>query len=655
MSASAADGSTARKPLRLWPGAVAALVLVLVRFGVPAVFPDGAIFGLLGSLVLALVILAWWLLFSRAPWSERVLAIVLMIAAIAATARLVHPSIRGGMMGMMLPIHATPGLAVALVAWAAATRRLAPRQRIAALAPTIVVAAGVWVLLRTDGITGAGESQLTWRWTPTAEERLLAQSRNTPADVAPRVPADSAPSTTPSAPATALSSASSSKRPEGESAATQPATVAAARTSEPASSDSSATRLPEAGPRPSTSPPKSSTALDVRWPGFRGANRDGIIRGVSLDTNWSAFPPVELWRRPVGPGWSSFAIRRTLIYTQEQRGDDEVVASYDAATGKPVWMHRDSTRFWESNGGAGPRATPTIGNDRVYALGATGRLNALDALSGAVRWSHDAVTDAGVTIPGWGIAGSPLVVGDLVIVAASGALVAYDRITGVKRWVHKSEGGSYSSPQLATIDGTTQILLLAGHGLVSVAPGDGTVLWEHPWAGVPIVQPALIAGGDFLISTAGGMSGSIGMRRVSVAHASDPARGATGTWTVEERWTSNSLKPYFNDFVVHKGHAFGFDGFILACIDVADGRRKWKGGRYGNGQLVLLPDQDLLLVLSEEGELALVGATPDRFTELARARVLEGKTWNHPVLAGDLLLVRNGEQMAAFRMPLAAR
>jgi outer membrane protein assembly factor BamB len=385
-----------------------------------------------------------------------------------------------------------------------------------------------------------------------------------------------------------------------------------------------------------------ATTNTAGWPGFRGPGRDSIIRGVRIETDWSRSPPAELWRRPIGPGWSSFAVRGNLLYTQEQRGDDEIVASYDVTTGKPVWKHRDSTRFWESNGGAGPRATPTLSGGRVYTFGATGILNALSADDGAVVWSRNVASDTGAMIPEWGFASSPLVVDDLVIVHAD-ALVAYDRATGNRRWLGPARGGGYSSPQLVTIDGVAQIVQLSGSGATSVAPADGTLLWEHSWPGVPIVQPAMVATGDLLIST----TGAAGTRRIAVAH------GPAG-WTVEERWTSIGLKPYFNDFVVHDGHAFGFDGSILACIALEDGKRTWKGGRYGNGQLVLLADQNLLLVLSEEGELALVKATPDQFTEVARFQALEGKTWNHPVLVGDVLLVRNGEEMAAFRLAAAS-
>jgi outer membrane protein assembly factor BamB len=370
-----------------------------------------------------------------------------------------------------------------------------------------------------------------------------------------------------------------------------------------------------------------------------------VITGVSLDTNWSKAPPVEMWRRPVGPGWSSFAVHDGFIYTQEQRGEDELVSSYNLSTGEPVWRHRDGVRFWESNGGAGPRATPTYDNGRIYTFGATGILNALDARTGRVIWTRNVGTDIGKSVPMWGFASSPLVVGELVIVAASGTLVAYDVATGNRRWSGPAHGGSYSSPHLSTIDGVAQILLLSAAGATSVAAATGALLWEYPWPGdVTIVQPAVISDSDVLVTSAAA-TGGIGLRRLSIVHTGNE-------WSVQERWTSNGLKPYFNDFVVHKGYAFGFDGNILSCVDLNDGARKWKGGRYGNGQLVLLPEQDLLLVISEEGDLALVRATSDQFSEVARFTALEGKTWNHPVIVGDALLVRNDHEMVAFRLSL---
>ena len=209
-------------------------------------------------------------------------------------------------------------------------------------------------------------------------------------------------------------------------------------------------------------PAEAETGAD--WPGFRGPHRDDIVPGVRIKTDWTASPPVALWRRPIGPGWSSFAVRGDLIYTQEQRGPDEVVACYKLTTGEPVWAHRDPARFWESNGGPGPRATPTLSNGRVYTFGATGILNALDARDGAVVWSRNAASDTGMKTPQWGFASSPLVVDDLVIVATAGQLVAYDLATGARRWTGPAHGVSYSSPHLLTIDGVAQILLLSEAG-----------------------------------------------------------------------------------------------------------------------------------------------------------------------------------------------
>ena len=601
-----------RKPLRLWPGAIAVALQWLVMFGLPVFFPEQGGAAILAGVAGALVVLLWWIVFSRAPWLERGGAVAIMVGGVAVTSRLVHASIANGMMGFMLYVYVAPILSLALVAWAAASRRLSTTARRASMAGALLLGCGALTLVRTDGITGDAIADFEWRWTPTAEQRLLARTSENMPPSRP-APADNAPRTIP---------------PSTESTAIPAQPV-------PAISDAAAA-LGEHGP------------MRVEWPGFRGPARDSVVRGAKIETDWAGHPPKELWRRSIGPGWSSFAVAGERLFTQEQRGADEIVSAYDLRSGEPVWTHRDAARFWESNAGAGPRATPTIDNGRVYTLGATGILNALDIRDGRVLWSRNAATDTGATIPDWGIASSPLALGDIVVAATAGSLAAYDTATGNLRWLGPKEGWGYSSPHAATIDGVEQIVLVNGPGAIGVSPADGGVLWSYKWAGDSIVQPAILSGGDVLIGSGSGLADQTGMVRVSVTHEGSQ-------WTAKERWTSSALKAYFNDFVVHEGHAFGFDGSILACIDLEDGARKWKGGRYGHGQLILLPDQDLLVVLSEGGELALVSAARDKFTELARVSVLEGKTWNHPVLVGDVLLVRNGEQMGAFRLPVSRR
>jgi outer membrane protein assembly factor BamB len=595
--------------LRLWPG-IAAAAVVIAGLVVTATLPVAAEYGLIATGAGVFAIVLWWLFFSRAPWLERIGALAAAAVAMAAIRPLMHASISGGAQGGLQYILSMLPVSLLLVAWAAGTRELPVAARRASMAVAILAGSASVALLRTDGLGGTTMFQLRWRWTPTAEERLLAEVKDDP--IAPTV--SPAPVVEPVARADAAS------------------TVAAAEPAAPAS----------AAAAPETAAPVRRAA---EWPGFRGPARNGVVPGVKIASDWSASPPTELWRRRIGPGWSSFAVDGDLVYTQEQRGDDEIVACYRLSTGEPVWRHRDAARFYESNGGAGPRGTPTLHGGAVYALGATGVLNALDARTGAVRWSRNAAADTKEETPVWGFSSSPLVVGDVVVVATAGTLAGYDLATGAPRWLGAHHGSSYSSPHLVTIDGVPQVLLLAPPGAISVSPSDGTMLWEHTWEGGAIVQPAVTPDGDILVSGLAGAGGS-GVRRLAV-------RRDDGRWSVQERWTSNGLKPYFNDYVVHNGHAFGFDGSILSSIDLADGTRKWKGGRYGAGQLVLLPDQDLLLVLSEEGGLALVSATADKYTEIARAPALEGKTWNHPVLVGDVLLVRNGEEMAAFRLALA--
>ena len=557
------------KQLRLWPGVVIVVVQWLLRFGLPVVATDMAALAVsvFGGLLGGLAIFVWWAFFNRAPRSERWIAIVLMVAALAATSFILHESIATGLQGMMYVIYAVPVLSLLFVIWAVSCSRLSVRPRRALMVVTIFIACGFWALLRSGGITGAASADFTWRWAKTHEERLLTQLE-----------------------------------------------------SEPKSSPSTAAALVKGG----------------YWPGFRGPERNGTVNGIRIGTDWSESPPKELWRRAIGPACSSFSVRGTLLYTQEQRGEGEVISCYELASGKPVWKHGDRARFWDSHAGAGPRSTPTISGDRVYTLGATGILNVLEADTGSVVWSRQAAADIKAEIPGWGFSSSPLVVDGVVLVAISGTLAAYSSDSGEPLWFGPDGGAGYSSPHLFKIDDVKQVVLMSEVGASAFAPVEGTLLWQFPWPKVRIVQPARTADGDLLFSGGEGK----GMNRIGIS------RGPGG-WTVAERWKSVRLRPNFNDFVVHRGHAFGLNGPILTCIDIADGQRKWRGGRYG-GQLTLLAEQSLLLVLTEKGELALVEAIPDRFSELGRIPAIEGKTWNHPVLVGNVLLVRNSREMAAF-------
>ena len=439
------------KPLRIWPGVVVVVLQWLTMFGLPIIAPQQGGTAVIAGVAGGLVVLLWWLFFSRAVWLERLAAIILIVVAVATTKRVVHESIANGMMGFMLYIYAAPVLSLALVSCAAASQRLSSGRRLASMSAAIVLACGALTVVRTNGITGDAHSDFAWRWTPTAEQRLLAGAGRERATIAPTSPTAS-PAEAPAAPASI------------------PPPVEIAEKHVPTAADSGAV-----------------------WPGFRGPGRDSVVRGVQIATDWSRSPPVEVWRRPVGPAWSSFAVAADRFFTQEQRGDDEIVSAYSLKTGLPVWTHRDAARFWESNAGAGPRATPTLANGRVYTLGGTGILNVLDEGDGAVVWSRNAASDTGRKVPDWGIASSPLVVGDVVIVATAGLLAAYDVATGKPRWFGPKGGWGYSSPQLSTIGGVAQVVLVDGPGIIGIAPSDGTVLWRHQWAGDSIVQPAAIA------------------------------------------------------------------------------------------------------------------------------------------------------------------
>ncbi len=374
------------------------------------------------------------------------------------------------------------------------------------------------------------------------------------------------------------------------------------------------------------------------WPEFRGANRDGIVFNTKINTDWTNNPPKEIWRRSVGPGCSSFAVVDGRLFTQEQLGEEELVTCYNFLNGKLIWEHTDKARFWDSHAGAGPRSTPTIKKGIVYTLGATGIVNALKAENGQKIWSRNAAEDLKIKLPGWGFTSSPLVVDSSVIVAISGSLITYNIKDGKELWRGPNGGDGYSSAHLYVQNNTPQVLFLSQIGLTSFSPKDGAILWERKNKGEQIIQPTLLPDGDLLINN----GSRKGMSRIKV-------KNENNAWSFEQLWKSTRMKPDFNDIVIHKGFAYGYDGPTLTCIDLKDGSRKWKGERYG-GQLVLLADQDMIIVLTEKGEIALVSAVSDKFTELHKFQAMNGKTWNHPILVGNMLIVRNLEEMVAYSL-----
>ncbi len=377
------------------------------------------------------------------------------------------------------------------------------------------------------------------------------------------------------------------------------------------------------------------------FPQFLGPSRDGRLSRPKLATNWIEQPPTQLWRLPVGAAWSGFAVAGARAITQEQRGEEECVIAYDLETGRVLWSHADKAHYFTTLAGEGPRATPTIVGQRVFAHGATGLLNCLNLADGHVLWSKE---NAG-SIPVWGEATSPLVHDDAVIVSAGGSketsLVAYDMADGSVLWSNGTPWAGYSSPVAATFAGTAQILVFA-QALIGSDATTGKQLWRFPWRGdhPHIATPIIASDSDVVISSGYGT----GSARVKIE------RDAAGQWSAKRVWRANRMKAKFTDLIPCHGYIYGLDDGIMECIDAGTGALAWKEGRYGHGQTLLVGE--LLLIMAENGAVILVDPQPDRLRELTRFTALKDKTWNPPALAGEYLLVRNDKEAACFRMPV---
>lgn len=389
-----------------------------------------------------------------------------------------------------------------------------------------------------------------------------------------------------------------------------------------------------------------TTTTQRDFPQFLGPERLGLVRGVHLTRDWSARPPRQQWRQEIGVGWSSFAIVGSCAITQEQRGEKELTVCYDLRTGRVLWQHCNMVRFSEGLGGDGPRATPTIDAGRVYVLGATGILDCLDGATGEAIWSRHVLNENDLPNLTWGKSSSPLVVDNSVVVSGgdvkSKSLLAYDKETGEPVWCAGGDKASYSSPVLATLAGVRQILSVNAGSVTGHDIADGHELWNFPWPGdfPKASQPIAIEADRVFVS--GGYGVGCAMLEL---HADD-----AGRLGVTELWHNQVMKTQFTNIVVRDGFAFGLDDGILVCLDLATGKRRWKGGRYGHGQVLLV--EDLILVQAESGEVVLAAADPSAHRELSRFAALTAKTWNNPALSGRYMLVRNDREAACFELPL---
>ncbi len=390
-----------------------------------------------------------------------------------------------------------------------------------------------------------------------------------------------------------------------------------------------------------------ATRIDAgSWPQFRGPEGNGVVSDSPQELDWVKNPPKELWRIAIGPAWSSFSYDKGRLFTQEQRGDQEYVVCYSADDGNLIWSHGDAARFTEVVSGAGPRSTPSVANGFVYAFGGTGILTCLNETDGTVKWQRDLVAELGAKVPMWGCSGSPLILENQLIIYAGAdgdqGLICVDAATGESLWGFPSTDMNYTTARLMSLSDEPCLVFCDSRGVHALVPETGELLWTYKpekWKGPAMVDPQQLSPTSLLI----GLGDGIGMSRLEVDHS-------TGSWLVNETWSTTKLRPSFNDSLVFGGHVYGYNQAIFSCIDAQTGERKWQGGRYGFGQAVLLKNSAQIIVAAEDGDVALLRANSEKLDELARIPVLDGKTWNHPIVVGDRLFLRNGKVAVCLQL-----
>ena len=388
---------------------------------------------------------------------------------------------------------------------------------------------------------------------------------------------------------------------------------------------------------------KHESAAQAEWHQWRGANRDGISPETGILKAWPQSGPKELWRIPLGEGFSGISIANGRAYTMFAKGEDEVVVCLDAETGKELWRYLDDWFYAERQGGNGPRSTPTVDGDTVYVLSVFGRLVALNANTGEELWDVDFTKAFSSPMPRWGFSTSPVIEGNRLLVEVGGAndnaIVAFNKGTGERIWGVATSPSGYSSPILVTVNGVRQALFFARDELLGVSPEDGSVYWRYPWDGgrnsENRVTPVFISPDKVFISTSTRDAGIV----LRIVGTGDDMR-------VEEVWQSHTMINGFSTTVLHDGYIYGFSNTIFKCVNADTGEEKWKTRGFGQGS-VIYADRHLI-VLGENGNLALVEATPEAYREVAQVQVLSGRCWTAPTLSNGKLFLRSHQEIVCL-------
>jgi outer membrane protein assembly factor BamB len=380
----------------------------------------------------------------------------------------------------------------------------------------------------------------------------------------------------------------------------------------------------------------SAAPATEEWPQFRGEGRDGFVQGAKLLGAWPEGGPKVVWRTKLGQGFAQVAVAGGRAFVGFSDETNEYVGAFDAATGRELWRQTLGPTFVQAEFGNGPRATPTVHGDVVYAFGGSGRLRALAVSDGAVKWEVDVPAALGSEVPRFGFSPSPLVVDDLLVLdvgGKTGKLVAFDRKDGTVRWSAFEGPAGYSSPVVATLAGVRQILFARGN-VVSGVTLDGKELWSYQAEESVVASPIPVPGDRVFVSA----SGDTGCAMLAIS------KTETG-FEARELWKNRNMRNHFNSSVLADGYIYGFDNATLKCLSVETGEMVW--GKRGLGKSSLAVAGDRLVILGDLGLLIVAERTPEAYREIGSMQVLaESRAWTAPSVAGGKVFVRNHDEVA---------